>query len=117
MTEGYSNIISEQNTSSQPNMGDKTCLEGTTQLSNRVGLDNVKKRYISRPSISLDSNALKKLTKIWEVNPSNLASFMKLDPIERIPKLKSKSQSVRIRRCSNKIQPDRKLSRGLTEAG
>lgn len=120
MAEGYSNPISPQTTSQSsvhPNMGDETAGVETNQLSNERGLDNMKMRYLARASISIDCNAIKKLTDKWDVNPSNLSSFMKLDSIENIPKVKKKSQSVRERKSSNKTQSARKLSRGITQSG
>ena len=68
-----------------------------------------------RPSVILDCNAAKKLTEIWQVNPSNLSSFMKLETIEHIPKLKNKSQSVRKKKSSNTVRLDKALSSSLKD--
>ena len=115
MTEGHKNPISRQTSlqsSAQMNMVEDT------QLSNRRGLDNIKMKYRDRAAISLDSNAIKKLTEILEDTTSNVSSLSsKLDTKENSPTLKSKSQSNRERNGSNRKTSDIRLCKGIKERG
>ena len=93
--------------------GDESCFVETNQLSNNEHKSN--HIAMKRNSVILDCSAAKKLTEIWQVNPSNLSSFMKLETIENIPKLKNKSQSVRRKKSSNTVQLDKALSSSLKD--
>ena len=90
-------------------MGETNKISNSEHKSNHIAM--------KRNSVILDCNATKKLAEIWEVNPSNLSSFMKLETIENIPKIKSKSQSVRKKKSSSTVQLDKQFSSSLKDLG
>ena len=113
MDEGNSNRVSllDPFFRDLPKVEEDMCLVEINKSSTVRGLDKPKMCH----SMSLDCNAIKKRKKIWEVNPSNLSTFMKLNSIENIPELKRKSKSFHVKKCSSKIQLEGKPCRAMTD--
>ena len=89
--------------------------ESAVQI-NQISPNERRKQFAKRPSMSADELFARK-TSVWNINSTNLSSFMKLSSIVEAPQPARKWSSVRAAKPTDNLQSHRKISDTLLQRG